>query len=258
MALGELLRLVKNLRGVVFAASAEGLPDFLSWFARKFQYRSVGFPPSLHRLAEEAGAAERLDRKPFEPLTPPTAAAEELIEAFCGNSPLAEALFLASAHIAPLFLLGEQAARAAGRLAVATLDSPLLSDAEAKRHLRILDYAILDAHGASSERSAKALVEAARRGDLAAAKRRLTSALKAEAAFAQDDCHTRFWRLVQAEGTDRVPTVLYLHPLTHVRKALDGELAVSVLARLADRQWEELALCLSVVPAWVVRLPRKG
>ncbi len=53
MGLRRLLRLVKNLRAVAFAASAEGLPQFLSWLGRRFQYRSVGYTSALARLAED-------------------------------------------------------------------------------------------------------------------------------------------------------------------------------------------------------------
>jgi len=113
VGLGRLLRLVKNLRAVAFAASPEALPQFLSWLGRKFQYRSVGYTSALARLAED-------------------------------------------------------------------------------------------------------------------------------------------------ERPGPVPTVLYLHPLVRVRKALDDESVAARFVALAGRAPEDLALGLSVVPAWVVRLPGEG
>ena len=113
MGLGRLLRLVKNLRAVAFAASPEALPQFLSWLGRKFQYRSVGYTSALARLAED-------------------------------------------------------------------------------------------------------------------------------------------------ERPGPVPTVLYLHPLVRVRKALDDESVAARFVALAGRAPEDLALGLSVVPAWVVQPPGEG
>lgn len=259
MELGALLRLVKNLRGVIYAVEPAGAVPLVAWVRRKFQYRTVGYTPLTKERFDRAGLGRLLEQKPFRPLFAPSKPLGSLVELCCsvaGDDSLAEAVLLSSFHVAPLLLLGRGSAERAASLSLFTLDASPQTDAEAKRHLRILDYAILDAHGDSSRRGADALVRAqghVAAGKASSARRAVSAALKREAQFAENDCKKRFWRLIESRTASVSPTVLYLHPLCLVRDVLKDKQAAERLADLISRSAEALEPCLSVVPAFVVQ-----
>jgi len=253
-----LLRLVKNLRGVIYATDPSTSAEQLRWVKRKFQYRTVGYTSSTRNRFVEARMGEPLEQKPFQMLLSPSPAVGSFIEALQRAIPqtdLVEVLCLASAHIAPVLLLGRAAVEKALPFSLYIMQASTLTDAEVKRHLRILDYAMLDAHTDSSHRCGIALSRAAANllaGDIASAKRCISYALRQEKRSAEADCNKRFWRLTESAGEALQPTVIYLHPLQAVRAAMEDSDFARALARLTPDLATEVQLCLSVVPAFVV------
>ena len=54
LELGPLLRLVKNLRGVICAARPSEAAGHIAWVRKKFQYRSIGYTPFMEEKFRRA------------------------------------------------------------------------------------------------------------------------------------------------------------------------------------------------------------
>ncbi len=261
MELGALLRLVKNLRGIAFWAEDEDIAAELRYLRRKSQYRWVGVLEELGAAGCSSGLGDLLEGKTLKILKPPeelNAFSEIVSEALRAPPDFVRTVLAGSFYVAPVLLLGTKAVSAAEPVACAVFEAPLLSDAEQKRHLRILDYAALDAHQSATETSAKAVQAAAsawRRGEAAKAKRTLSRAVSVQARFCKEDGQTRFWRFREFEGGKPLPYVLYLQPLRFVRSALDTRDGAQAVLSLQENHPQVFAASLSVVPAFVVRVP---
>lgn len=252
---GEVLRLVKNLRGVVYFAEASELVLASGWLRRKFQYRFLGYAPFFEKEFCSAGLSSK---KPFRKLYCPPVISEVVDVIKDGERPagVLESLLLASYYISPLLLVGESSLDHFLRFSLHTLEAPELEDRSAKLHLRILDYAILDAHRESCELSLRAVLEASERlkeGKRRGALKPLTEAIKMQRKFSRDDCEKRFWRLRELDGANPRPTILYLHPLIPFQEFFKETKAPSGLMSILEKGSPEIEPCLSVLPTFVLR-----
>ena len=237
-SIARLLWLVKNLRGILYTQQPEEAAKALPWLRRKFQYRNLGIGPLIAERLEAAGIQKSLSKKPFVLLPRPSEGVEHglsLLETEM-EAAFAEALFLASFFVCPILLLDAQAAETWKEHALVRFPAPPLNDLEAKRHLRILDYAILDAHAYSADRSATALQSALallQKRQKAQALDTLDQALEEQRRFAEKDGTQRFWRFREGEAPATVDTVFYFHPLRFLRNRLEQ-------MRSLSKEWLEL------------------
>ena len=257
-SVARLLWLVKNLRGVLYAQQVKEAGKTLPWLRRKFQYRNLGIGPLMKERFEAAGIQESLSKKPFVFLSHPSEGVGiglSLLESEVEPA-FAEGLLLASFFVCPLLLLGGQAAETWKAHALVYLPAPPLNDLEAKRHLRILDYAILDAHAYSADRSAAALQTAV---DLLHKRQRtealdaLDQALEEQRKFAEKDGTQRFWRFREGESSTLMDTVFYFHPLLFLRNRLRRARSIpKELLAMLERFASEADPYCSLVPAFRV------
>ncbi len=252
----RLLPVVKNLRGVVWGVDEAEVERAWRWLRPRFQYRWLGVPPKM-RAHARLGPSEA-ECGPFVPLDYPSAAYHGwLEEASQGldeqDAELLESMLLASLFVSPLLVLGMRAAARLGPWQLCEQQAPALSDAEAKRHMRILDYAALDAHRPVTEQVRAALERIAERSHSlsgATAKRACTQLWNRLVEFACKDCQSRFWRLREQVGPLR-PTVAYLHPLALIRRFRSQTSTWPALVEPLLRS-QLLAASFSIVPAFVV------
>ena len=261
MRLGPLLRLAKNLRGVIYVGDARTSRRGLYWVKKRFQYRAVGYTRATRAKLDDIGEADALGKNPFRRLMAPSEPIEGLLDLArdaAADPELAECMLLASLHISPLFILSSAVAEDLLEVSLHTMDASPQEDKDLKKHLRILNYAILDSHGTSSPRNAEALARACREaaaGGDGCAERLLGHALDKEREMSEADCEKRFWRLDEWRDEDVAATVFYLHPLRLLRPLLDRE-SLHELDHLLEEHMVEVEPCLNVMPAHVIR--RKG
>ncbi len=157
--------LVKNLRGVIAAMDDDRLSDWASWLSKRFRYRDLGVPGCLlekHREVFEG----RLGGNPFHRLEYPTsrvdAVAKEMARRLAGITGLdecvAHSLLLASAYASPVIALPRAAeGLASSIIAVHVVRGSRMGAREARLHLRIVDYTVLDAYVESVEEARRAI-----------------------------------------------------------------------------------------------------
>ncbi len=195
---------VKNLRGVVVPGSTSEsavLPG-LQWIGKHFRYRDIGFTPvSLERVPKKV--RERLSKKPFAPVSLPSSAMQEVATATRPpdvSDGLWEQIVTASAYACPLVLVQtlEEVVPKDFWVFVVRVGEPL-EPTSAKFHLRVCDYAALDAFGPTT----KGLLEtvADRAGGL-------VGLLHERRKNALEDGEKRFWRLAENSGETAVVAVL--------------------------------------------------
>jgi len=256
-SLYELFPIVKNLRGVVYFREGTQVGALLKWIRRKFQYRIIGVIESLIAAADDE-SRKVLTGKPFLALPRAFEAMDELVSAASeAGVPknAAEALLCASAFVCPLLLLRREAFGDVKHFAIETVESPDLTDSEMKLHLRIIDYAALDAHAAScrvAEEICTKVAELVSARKFSPARGAITRAINREQKLWGEDCRKRFWRLTEKKGARKKPVVVYLHNLLLLRKIIDSEKIASKLGDVLVESREEIASCLGLVPAFVI------
>ena len=197
--------LVKNLRGVYTGLEDDDHERYAAWLARRFRYRDLGLAPAL---AEAAGAVlgRFLGGKPFhllgyptERLTRAAARAAEALEEAGVPRVLAEPLLLGLVYASPLLatMAAYRRLEEAG-LVVHVVRGPLLGLRDARLHMRIAGYSLLDFLAPAAQAAAEAL-RAGRLEELLQERRRL----------AQEDSK-RYWRI---EGKGDTPVIAYLDHL---------------------------------------------
>lgn len=213
-SLAQLLGLIKNLRGVVFWTKQNWVCEVLKWLRRKFQYRNLGIIPSCLPALDQP-LKDIIQSKPFVVLPSPAPQLDLWVETLTTVGCSKEAigvLLTASFYVVPIIAIGKEAFELFAELILFKIDGPTLSDAEAKRHLRILDYAMLDAHGLSADR-AKQLLSELRNSGPSVHPQNVLEGLKLLqqqfSSYAQHDAAVRFWRFKQTERQLGGVTVAY-------------------------------------------------
>lgn len=182
------LALAKNTRGVaVFDPNDPPNREVFTWLARRHQYRTVGFPPSLFDAHPSIDLGEY---ETFTELELPFTALDTLVGELETAAPawVTESLVVASTYAAPLFIhvpvLGSFEPFAIWRLTAAE-DLP---SEQVLRHMRILGYGTIDFHADATTRAYEAIVS-----DAVAAER------DRRAAIAHEDGVDRCWRLIEQD-----------------------------------------------------------
>lgn len=88
-----------------------------------------------------------------------------------------------------------------------------LSDKEAKRHLRITDYAVLDFYRQTTQEALEGLNKVAsayQEGQTEEGKKALNGLLERRRLLAQDDRQARFWRLAEGDRLKGRELIVYL------------------------------------------------
>ncbi len=157
--------LVKNLRGVIAAIEGDDLGEWVAWLSRRFRYRDLGVPPCLvekHSRVFEG----RLGGNPFHRLEYPTVrvgeAAGEIASWLARVTGIdectAHSILLASAYASPVIALPAAAeSLASSSLAVHVVRGSRMGAKDARLHLRIVDYTVLDAYVESVEEAIRAI-----------------------------------------------------------------------------------------------------
>ncbi len=199
--------LVKNLRGVL-AVEPENAEKYVGWLAKRFRYRDLGVPECLVSAAKHV-FEKYLGGKPFHVLTYPTArvaeAATELAESLGSRigDCIAEAILLASAYAAPIHASEPVIRRLEeSGLVVHIVRGPKMDTKNAKLHLRIVDYTVLDMYIDSINEAVLWIRNSCEKGKLH--KLRLERALRVE---------KRYWRLTGKGENIIVAYVDYLGSL---------------------------------------------
>ncbi len=199
--------LVKNLRGVFIPLDGEEASRLSSWLARRFRYRDVGVSGETVRLYPDAFQG-RLDGNPFHVIDYPIDAARRAGEAYVkaleeqgvprlvGES-VALSLYYASPLLASSKLLNLLEDRG---LIAYTVRGPKLSRQDARLHMRIAGYTVLDSLVALSERARECICNGKCSRDQLLNERR---------EFMEKDAK-RYWR-VESKGEE--PILAYLDPL---------------------------------------------
>ncbi|AEM38443.1 hypothetical protein Pyrfu_0573 [Pyrolobus fumarii 1A] len=205
--------LVKNLRGVLAGAPADNLEAYVPWLSRRFRYRDLGVPPCILRRAPSVFEG-RLGGNPFHELHYPTASVEHAAREMANrlssatglDECLAHSLLLASAYASPVIALpGAAAELLSSRVAVHIVKGPVMDAQQARLHLRIVDYTVLDAYIESIEEAVEAIESGGEPSTLR--ERRLERARRDE---------KRYWRIA---GKGDKPVIIYLD---HVSPLLEG------------------------------------
>ncbi len=142
--------LVKNLRGVFTPAPGDEYQRYVDWLAKRFRYRDLG----VARCTVERNPTvfqRRLEGNPFHVLEYPTQRVREVAHKLLGMFPeeidrcIVESLLLASTYACPVLTTSNvlNLLSKAG-LIVHEVRGPKLGVQDAKLHLRIADYSVLD------------------------------------------------------------------------------------------------------------------
>ena len=249
---------VKNLRGVVYFRPGQEVGRELTWVGQRFRYRNLGVVPSLLAALGQGELAQRLGRDPFVPLAAPTATIARLVEGLSvlTPAPVVESLLLASSYASPLLILGRSSLKDLGPAIVHTLRTAQgLSDKEAKRHLRIADYAVLDFHRQITQEALEGLHRAAlayREGQVAQGQGLLDRLLRQRERLAREDCQTRFWRLTPEGQPEGRELIFYLDPIRLMFPTLGPDNPSPPVAQLLLEAPPDLALALDLLVGFLV------
>ncbi len=218
---------MKNLRGVLAALPGEELEPLVSWLSRRFRYRDLGLPPSLYN-AEPGVFSGRLEGRPFHLLEYPTMRVEEaasravkVLEGTGLDRSVAEALLLASSYASPV-IASPGAASQLEKLSILVVKGPVLDAQQARLHLRIVDYTVLDAYIEGVEEVDRCARTGCNPGSVREARR----------AWAERDSK-RYWRIA---GKGDKPVIIYVEHAAPLLEALGEELAgeaAVIAARMA-------------------------
>ena len=232
--------IVKNLRGVLVAdLDSDYSWRVVEWLVRKFRYRDLGLPPGVVSRHRDR-ISRYLGGNPFHELVYPVAGLERVAgilgEVLGWPEELAEGLTLASVYISPLMVSGSSYTELLETVSVGevTVCRPI-DDRQAKLHLRIADYSILDSYQQSVDEAVN-FIKHLNEGSLEAADR-IIEARRGKAAKDR----RRYWRILCDTGST---FLLYVDPLVALRKlAKEGpKLGLS----------EDHAAALALVPAIVL------
>ncbi len=232
---------VKNLRGVLFFSGndPDGALEGARWVGKRFRYRDIGVSAPLQSHSEES-LQSRLQGKPFVPVQLPGVEMNQIMEQTRPegfDQVLWEGLVTASVHACPLILVEslENAVPKDLWAFVARIGQPLDVNS-AKFHLRVCDYAALDAFGPSTKELLRTAGEPSKG---------LVALLHERRERAMQDGEKRFWRL--AENSGETAVIAILDPLGPAW-ASKPEAVIEAL-----RKHGALAAALfSLVPAFVV------
>ncbi len=213
--------LVKNLRGVLAALPGEDLVDVVAWLSRKFRYRDLGVPGCLVE-SEPSVFKGRLGGKPFHVLEYPTRSVEEKASMVCNilsktslNECLARSLTLASCYACPILATQRALEELESRgLVVHVVRGPKLSEGDARLHLRIADYSVLDAYVESIQEATESIASGSSPTELLNTRKK-----KAE----RDS--KRYWRIAGKGEHIVVAYVDYVHKLLELDEKRTKELA---------------------------------
>ena len=231
---------VKNLRGVVTFGTGAGEEALhgLRWIGKHFRYRDVGFTDGVFERAAQP-VRDRLGKKPFVRVSPPSDVMKEIADDTCPpdvEEIFWESLTTASAYACPLVLvdtLEEVASKDFWLFTVRVGES--LDTNSAKFHLRVCDYAALDALGPVT----KKLLQSAR------SEHGLVSLLHERRQEGLRDGEKRFWRLAENSGNEAV--IAILDPLGPAWTSRP-----EAVAKALNEHGALAAALFSLVPAFVV------
>ncbi|ABM80371.1 hypothetical protein [Hyperthermus butylicus] len=149
--LARYIFLVKNLRGVFAVSQSDDAEHYVQWLARRFRYRDVGVSRYLASRLE--GIIDKwLEGNPFHLLDYPSKAAEEAAarvrDVLVGaglSVEVADSILLSLYYASPILASRTvyEETKSVG-IVVETVYGPKLSQKDAKLHMRIAGYSVLD------------------------------------------------------------------------------------------------------------------
>ena len=178
----------------------EELGEYVGWLSRRFRYRDLGLPRSLYE-ADRGVFEGRLGGNPFHVLSYPTRrveeAARDALEVLVGRGlpeTIAEAILLAASYASPIIATPAASERLI-EISIHVVKSKVMDAKEARLHLRIVDYSVLDAYVESIEEFVNIVSSGGSPGELREARRRR----------AERDAK-RYWRIA---GKGDTPAIIY-------------------------------------------------
>ncbi|NOZ55344.1 MAG: hypothetical protein GXO73_00970, partial [Calditrichaeota bacterium] len=195
---------VKNLRGVVvFGSDREGtVLSGLQWIGKRFRYRDIGFTQTVYEKTSDR-TQERLSKKPFTQVSLPSSIMQKVADTTRPSDvddSFWEGIVTASAYACPLVMVDslENVVPKDFWVFVARIGQPLDANS-AKFHLRVCDYAALDAFGPSTKELLRTAGEPSKG---------LVALLHERRERAMQDGEKRFWRLAENSGETAVIAIL--------------------------------------------------
>jgi len=234
----------------------------IEWFKRKYRYRNVGVSESLI-MALKAESREFFLKKPFEILKSPLLEIENFTRTILEIEPevpeyVVESLVLASCYVNALVVLGRDSLSILNPfIAWAMKSTAEIPEAEVKRNLRIVGYAIMDFHNENTRRAYEILKEIAEKirekKDFDETGRELEKLMEERRRLAQKDGEKRFWRLRQAGDEREKIVVAYLDILPLISRILLRRNSSRLVGFIAESTLN-LSMALSLIPTFVLQL----
>ena len=143
--------LSKNLRGVLALSGEDDVESIVKWLSRKFRYRDIGVPESLVESNEDVFSG-KLSGNPFyklrcelDFLEKHVGCVREYLVGIGVERSIADAVVLATCYVCPILSTTRVVELLVERgLALKVLCGAKLDDKQAKLHIRIANYSVLD------------------------------------------------------------------------------------------------------------------
>ena len=234
--------ILRNIKGLIYFAPGSWNSDLIKWLKRKYRYRIVGFAPRLIETFHEHSSI--LNKKPFRMLEYPSSAINHLSKILMDNvsdATAVESILLASCYVTPI-VTDRAGLDYLRKYSIAQIYSEnALPEREIIRHLRIVDYTILDSHENLCWKAFESIKNACKND----VKKVIDQLIEERKKFAEKDSR-RYWRFKREKGE---LIILYLDILTII-KELSNTL---IICKSIDDV--SLSLMFGVVPAIKVEVP---
>ncbi len=162
----DYIYLTKNLRGILALSGHDDVDSIVKWLSRKFRYRDIGVPETLVKRSKNVFSG-RLSGNPFYKLGYEVDFMREyafkvndyLVDVGVEKS-VAEALTLSTCYVCPLLSTARvlESLEKLG-LTLKILCGSKLDDKQAKLHIRIANYSVLDSVKRHVEEACRVLAE---------------------------------------------------------------------------------------------------
>ena len=174
------------------------------------------------------------------------------------NHFLTESLFLSSSYVSSLLILEKKALLQCKNFIIHSLEiQGKLDDKELKRHLRIADYGVIDIHEKTTYQALNGLREALHfllKNEFLKGEKILKSLIENRKKLAENDCRTRYWRLISKKNIEGVKIVIYLDPCRTLLNFLKERKNIKEIAELIINSEDEISITLGLVTGFFISI----
>jgi hypothetical protein len=167
-------------------------------------------------------------------------------------------LLLSSSYVSPLLILEEKALLQCKNFIIHSLEiQENLDDKELKRHLRIADYGVIDIHERTTHQALNGLREALHfllKNEFSKGEKILKSLIENRKKLADNDCRTRYWRLISEKNKEGIKVVVYLDPCSMLFNSLKERKNIKEIAELMMNSEDEISITLGLVTGFFISI----